>query len=90
MEHFMFRVLIAVLFAVGLVALSPGVQSFAQDKQSKKSICEFGADDQKLKGAERKKFLSRCMAKEDAPETKAKPKPKPKAKPKQNEEKKDG
>ncbi len=85
----MFRVLMAAFLAAGLFALSPSVKTFAQDKQSKKSICEFGADDQKLKGAERKKFMSRCLAKEDAPETKAKPKPKAKAKPKQTEEQKD-
>jgi hypothetical protein len=91
MERLMFRVLMAAIFAAGLLALAPGAKTFAQDKQSKKSICEFGADDQKLKGAERKKFMSRCMAKDDAPEKKAKPKPKakPKATP-QNEQEKDG
>lgn len=82
----MFRLMMAVFFAAGLLALSPGVKTFAQDKQTKKSICEFGADDQKLKGTERKRFLTKCMAKEDAPEKKAKPKPKPK----KQEEKKEG
>lgn len=77
----MFRILMATFLAAGLFALAPSVKTFAQDK---KSTCEFGADDQKLKGAERKKFISRCMAKEDAPTKKAKPKPKKK------EEKKDG
>lgn len=86
----MFRVLMAVIFAAGLFALSPSVKTFAQDKQSKKSICEFGADDQKLKGAERKKFLTKCMANEDAPEKKVKPKPKPKKKEEKKEEKKEG
>jgi len=80
----MVRVFMALLLAAGLFALAPNGKTFAQDK---KGICEFGADDQKLKGAERKKFMSRCMAKEDAPEKKAKPKPKSKPK---NEEKKDG
>jgi hypothetical protein len=82
----MFRVLMAVLLAVGLFALSPSVKTFAQDKQTKKSTCDFGADDQKLKGAERKKFLTKCMANEDAADKKSKPKPKPKKK----EEKKEG
>jgi hypothetical protein len=82
----MFRVLMAVLLAVGLFALSPSVKTFAQDKQTKKSTCDFGADDQKLKGAERKKFLAKCMANEDAADKKSKPKPKPKKK----EEKKEG
>ena len=52
--------------------------------KDKKATCEFGANDQKLKGAERKNFMSKCMAKGDG-EVKAKPKPKPKKK----EEKKD-
>lgn len=75
----MYRVFMAVIFAAGLFALSPNTQTFAQEKQTKKSTCEFGADDQKLKGAERKKFLAKCMANEDG-DTKAKPKPKSKAK----------
>ncbi len=69
----MFRVFLATIVAAGLFALAPSVKTHAQDK---KSTCEFGADDQRLKGAERKKFMSRCMAKEDAPKKKAKPKPK--------------
>jgi hypothetical protein len=76
MERFMFRVLMAMIFAAGLVALAPSVKTYAQDKQTKKSTCEFGANDQKLTGAERKKFMSRCMARDDAPKKKAKPKPK--------------
>lgn len=82
-----FRVLTAALLAAGFFVLSPSVKTFAQDK---KGTCEFGADDQKLKGAERKKFIARCMAKEDAP---AKKKPKAKKKKeeqKQDEPKKDG
>lgn len=85
----MFRVLMAVFLAAGLFALSPGEKSFAQEKavtaKDKKATCEFGADDQKLKGAERKTFMTKCMAKEQG-DAKAKPKPKPKKK----EEKKEG
>jgi len=85
----MFRVWMAVLLAAGLFALSPGEKSFAQEKavtaRDKKATCEFGADDQKLKGAERKTFMTKCMAKEQS-DAKAKPKPKPKKK----EEKKEG
>lgn len=80
----MFRVFMAALLAIGLFALSPSVKTFAQDKQTKKSTCEFGADDQKLKGADRKSFLAKCMANEDG-EKKSKPKPK-----KKKEEKKEG
>jgi hypothetical protein len=68
-----FRILMAVLLGAGLLIWSPAYKSVAQDK---KGTCEFGADDQKLKGAERKKFMARCMAKEDAPAPKKKPKKK--------------
>lgn len=71
----MFRVLMAMMFAAGLFVFAPATKTYAQDK---KGTCEFGADDQRLKGAERKKFLARCMAKEDAPKKKAKPKVKKK------------
>lgn len=71
-----FRIVMAMLLGAGLLIWSPSYKSVAQDK---KGTCEFGADDQKLKGADRKKFMSRCMAKEDAPEKKPKKKPKKKA-----------
>ncbi len=70
------RVAMALAVAAGLFMFAPNVKSYAQGK---KGICEFGADDQKLTGTERKKFISRCMAKDDAPAKKAKPKPKKKA-----------
>lgn len=84
----MIRIVMAVLLAAGLVAFAPGVKTFAQEKtvtaKDKKATCEFGADDQKLKGTERKNFLSKCMAKDDTGPKKPKPKPKKK------EEKKEG
>ncbi len=84
----MFRIMMAALLAAGLFALSPSAKTFAQEKnvtaKDKKATCEFGADDQKLKGTERKNFLAKCLAKDDA--TAKKPKPKPKKK----EEKKEG
>lgn len=87
----MFRALMAVLLAAGLFALSPGEKSFAQEKpvtaKDKKATCEFGADDQKLKGAERKKFLSKCMARDDG-DRKAKKKPKPKKQEEKKQEEK--
>lgn len=73
------RMFFAAAVAAGLMLLAPAERIVAQDK---KGTCEFGADDQKLKGAARKKFISRCMAKEDAPEKKRKPKKK--AEPKAN------
>lgn len=78
----MFRILMAMLLAAGLFALSPSAKTFAQEKnvtaKEKKGTCEFGADDQKLKGNERKAFISKCMAKEDSTAKKSKPKPKKK------------
>jgi hypothetical protein len=73
----MFRIMMAALLAAGLFALSPSAKTFAQEKN-------VTADDQKLKGTERKNFLAKCLAKDDA--TAKKPKPKPKKK----EEKKEG
>ena len=44
----------------------------------KMETCKFGADDQKLEGAERKAFLSKCMANEKASPAKSKlPPPSP-------------
>jgi hypothetical protein len=82
-EQMMFRVLMAALLAAGIFAFTPSVKTFAQEKavtaKDKKATCEFGADDQKLKGAERKNFMSKCMARGEG-DVKAKPKHKPKKK----------
>jgi hypothetical protein len=45
-------------------------------RQQKMQTCEFGAKDQKLTGAARKTFMSKCLASDDAPGRKASPKPK--------------
>ena len=37
---------------------------FAVTAQEKMATCKFGADDQKLTGAARKTFMTRCMADE--------------------------
>ena len=47
--------------------------AFAITPQQKMEICKFGADDQKLTGAERKAFISKCMANEKG--STANPKP---------------
>ncbi len=44
--------------------------------KQKMETCKFGADDQKLTGAKRKTFISRCMANEK-PKKMAKPMAKP-------------
>ena len=43
-----------------LLLVSPA--SAAPTKAQKMETCKFGADDQKLEGAKRKKFLANCMS----------------------------
>jgi hypothetical protein len=63
------RTCFAVLTALLLAALNtPGMALTAQEKMT---TCTFGADSQKLTGAKRKTFITKCMADEPAP---AKPK----------------
>ena len=70
---------IRLIAAAGLAAsflLSPS--AFAATSKEKMETCTFGADDQKLMGAKRKAFLSKCMSNADSPRGKpAAPKPKP-------------
>ena len=63
-------------FAFGFLTallLSAGIPAHALTPQEKMTTCNFGADDQKLKGATRKSFMSKCMAEADAPAKPAKP-----------------
>jgi hypothetical protein len=70
------------IFAAGLLAASlPGAPAFAVTAKEKMETCKFGADDQNLQGASRKSFMTKCMAKADAPEKKPAAKPKPAAAP---------
>jgi hypothetical protein len=70
---------IRLIAAAGLAAsflLSPS--AFAATSKEKMETCTFGADDQKLMGAKRKAFLSKCMSNADSPRGKpVAPKPKP-------------
>jgi hypothetical protein len=50
-------------FFVIMIAGAPGG---AITPQQKMETCKFGADDQKLTGAERKAFITKCMANEKA------------------------
>ena len=52
----------AVLFTV-----LPSVPSFAVTAKDKMATCKFGADDQKLAGAARTKFMKNCMANKNDP-----------------------
>jgi hypothetical protein len=70
---------IRLIVAAGVAAsflLSPS--AFAATSKQKMETCTFGADDQKLAGAKRKAFLSKCMSNADSPRGKpvaSKPKP---------------
>jgi hypothetical protein len=55
--------ILAALLAAGL----PGAPSLALTPEAKMETCKFGADSKKLQGAERKKFIDRCMSDKDEP-----------------------
>ena len=67
------------LRTLGIMSLLPllllATPASALTKAQKMETCNFGADDQKLTGAARKKFLSNCMANRDSPRGKPAPKP---------------
>lgn len=65
-------VLSAVLFGT-VIFTAP---AFAVSAKEKMETCNFGADDQKLTGAAKKAFISKCMANEGPPAGKAKSKKK--------------
>jgi hypothetical protein len=52
--------------AVLIVAL-PSAPSFAVTAKEKAATCKFGADDQKLAGTARIKFMKNCMANKNDP-----------------------
>ena len=53
--------------AAVLIATLPSAPSFAVTAKEKAATCKFGADDQKLAGAARTKFLKNCMANKNDP-----------------------
>ena len=54
--------------AAGLaVTLVGGTPASAATPKQKMETCKFGADDRKLQGAARKKFMANCMANRDSP-----------------------
>ena len=76
--------IVRLLIATGLVAIAfAGSPALALTTKEKMETCKFGADDQKLAGAARKGFMTKCMANSDAPAKPAKtakaakPAPKP-------------
>jgi psiF repeat len=68
--------IIRLALAAGLAASFVSPAAFAATSKEKMETCTFGADDQKLTGAKRKAFLSKCMSNADSPRGKAtKPSP---------------
>lgn len=65
------------LIVAGLLTFLVSAPALAVTKEEKTATCTFGADNQKLAGAARKTFMTRCLADEDATARRA-----PKAKPK--------
>ena len=53
--------------AAMLIAMLPSAPSSAVTAKDKMATCKFGADDQKLQGAARAKFMKNCMANRDDP-----------------------
>jgi hypothetical protein len=50
-----------------LAAIVQATPALAATKQQKLETCTFGADNQKLTGAARKRFMAKCMADRDSP-----------------------
>lgn len=55
------------LLAGVIAVLLPNASIAAPTAKQKMETCAFGADDQKLTGAARKSFMSKCMANKDSP-----------------------
>jgi len=56
-----------IFIAAVLIAALPSAPSFAVTAKEKMATCKFGADDQKLAGAARAKFMKKCMANKNDP-----------------------
>src|SRR5271155_4884666 len=52
----------SIFVATVLMVALPSASSFAVTAKEKMATCKFGADDQKLAGAARAKFMKNCMA----------------------------
>jgi len=53
--------------AAVLIAMLPSAPSLALSAKDKTTTCKFGADDQKLQGAARAKFMKNCLANRNDP-----------------------
>jgi hypothetical protein len=59
--------MIRLVIAAGLLTVTFASPSFAVTPQQKMATCKFGADNQKLTGPARAKFIKDCMANRDDP-----------------------
>jgi hypothetical protein len=59
--------MIRLAIAAGLMTVLLTSPSFAVTAQQKMATCKFGADNQKLTGAARAKFIKDCMTNRDDP-----------------------
>ena len=57
----------SIFIAAVLIVTLPSAPSFAVTAKEKMATCKFGADDQKLAGAARAKFMKNCMANKNDP-----------------------
>ena len=57
----------SIFIAAVLIMALPSAPSFAVTAKEKMATCKFGADDQKLAGAARTKFMKNCMANKNDP-----------------------
>jgi hypothetical protein len=60
-----------IFFAAALIVALPSAPAFAVTAKEKAATCKFGADDQKLAGAARAKFMKNCMANKNDPRGRA-------------------
>ena len=60
-----------IFIAAVLIVALPSAPSFAVTAKEKAATCKFGADDQKLAGAARAKFMKNCMANKNDPRGRA-------------------
>jgi hypothetical protein len=61
----------SIFVAAVLIAVLPSAPSLAVTAKEKAATCKFGADDQKLAGSARAKFMKNCMANKNDPRGRA-------------------
>ena len=70
----MMRLMAAAGLTASVLFIAPALAATSKEKME---TCAFGADDQKLAGAKRKAFMSKCMSNKDSPRGKPVAAPKP-------------